>query len=269
MPTTLIHAGRVLTPTSEISDAGILLRDDVIEAIGPRSSLSLPAGAREVPATEKTAVPGFIDIHIHGAGGHDIMEATGDALGGVTRKVAEFGTTSLLATTITGGPDDICRAAAGISLYITQQHAANQSRAEVLGIHFEGPFISKERRGVHPVEWIQPPSQDLLKRFLQAAEGNARLITIAPEVLGAAPCIEAARKAGLVVSVGHTDANYEQTRLAIAHGARSATHTYNAMRPFTHRDPGVIGAVLTSEINAELIADGVHVDEGAMKLLLK
>jgi N-acetylglucosamine-6-phosphate deacetylase len=110
----------------------------------------------------------------------------------------------------------------------------------------------------------------LLKRFLDSAEGNARLITIAPEVLGATPCIEAARKAGLVVSVGHTDANYEQTRFAIAHGARSATHTYNAMRPFTHRDPGVIGAVLTSpEIHAELIADGVHVEEGAMKLLLR
>jgi N-acetylglucosamine-6-phosphate deacetylase len=123
---------------------------------------------------------------------------------------------------------------------------------------------------VHPVEWIQSPSEELLRRFLQAAEGKARLITIAPEVLGAAPCIEAARNAGLIVSVGHTDANYEQTRFAIAHGARSATHTYNAMRPFTHRDPGVIGAVLTSpEINAELIADGVHVEEGAMKLLLK
>src|SRR5206468_3876250 len=103
MPTTLIHAGRALTPASEISDAGILIRDDVIEAVGPRSSLRLPAGAREVSATETTAIPGFIDIHIHGAGGRDFMEATGDALAAVTRKVAEFGTTSLLATTITAG----------------------------------------------------------------------------------------------------------------------------------------------------------------------
>jgi len=270
MPTTLIRAGRAFTPTSEISDAGILIRDGVIEAIGPRSGLSLPAGATEISAADKTAIPGFIDIHIHGAGGRDVMEANGDALAVVARRVAEFGTTSLLATTVTAGPDNTCRAAAGISLYITQQHAAKESRAEVLGIHFEGPFISKARPGVHPVEWIQAPSEDLLNRFLQAAEGKARLITIAPEVLGAAPCMDTARKAGLVVSVGHTDANYEQTRFAIAHGARSATHTYNAMRPFTHRDPGVIGAVLTSpEINAELIADGVHVEEGAMKLLLK
>ena len=270
MQTTLIHAGRALTPASEIHDAGILIRGDVIEAIGPRSGMSLPEGATELNATEKTAIPGFIDIHIHGAGGRDVMEGHGEALGVVTRKVAEFGTTSLLATTVTAAPDATVRAASGISLYITQQHATKESRAEVLGIHFEGPFISKERRGVHPAEWIQPPSQDLLNRFLQAAEGKARLITIAPEVFGAAPCIEAARKAGLVVSVGHTDANYEQTRFAIAHGARSATHIYNAMLPFTHRDPGVIGAVLTSpEINAELIADGVHVEEGAMKLLLK
>ncbi|PYT74094.1 MAG: N-acetylglucosamine-6-phosphate deacetylase [Acidobacteria bacterium] len=252
MPTVLIHARQALTPTSEISDAGILIRDDVIEAIGPRSGMSLPAGGAEIAAREKTAIPGFIDIHIHGAGGRDVMEGSGAALEMVTRKVAEFGTTSLLATTVTANPDDTCRAAAGISLYITQQHAAKESRAEVLGIHFEGPFISKVRRGVHPVEWIQSPSEELLKRFLQAAEGNARLITIAPEVLGAAPCMEAARK------------------VAIAHGARSATHTYNAMRPFTHRDPGVVGAVLTSaEINAELIADGVHVEEGAIKLLLK
>src|SRR6266576_1835052 len=137
------------------------------------------------------------------------------------------------------------------------------------GIHFEGPFISKERRGVHPAKWIQLPSAETFSRFLKAAAGNARILTIAPELFGAAPCIDAAREAGLLVSMGHTDATYEQARAAMAWGARSATHLYNAMRPFSHRDPGVIGAVLTSpDVNAELIADGVHVEEGAMKLLL-
>jgi N-acetylglucosamine-6-phosphate deacetylase len=270
MSTTLIHAGLALTTITEIKDAGILIRDGVIDAIGPRSGMSLPAGANEIHASDKTATPGFIDIHIHGAGGHDVMEASAAALGAVTRKVAEFGTTSFLATTVTAGPEDICRAVEGIAQYIGQQHASAESRAEVLGIHFEGPFISRERRGVHPARWIQSPSAELLNRFLQAAAGNARLMTIAPEVLGAAPCIEAARKAGLVISIGHTDASYEQANLAISRGARSATHMYNAMRPFSHRDPGVIGAVLTSaEIHAELIADGVHVEEGAMKLLLQ
>ena len=100
--------------------------------------------------------------------------------------------------------------------------------------------------------------------------GNAQILTIAPELIGAIPCIDVARKAGLVVALGHTDATYEQARAGIAHGARHAVHVYNAMRPFSHRDTGVIGAVLTSpEVTAELIADGVHVDEAAMKLLLQ
>ncbi|HXY23149.1 MAG TPA: N-acetylglucosamine-6-phosphate deacetylase [Candidatus Acidoferrum sp.] len=270
MSTTLIQAGLALTPTAEIQDAGILIREGVIETVGPRKGITLPAGAQEIRAPDKTAIPGFIDVHIHGAGGHDVMEADKAALSAVTKKVAEFGTTSLLATTVTASPDDTCRAVERIAQYIPQQHASLPSGAEIIGIHFEGPFISKERRGVHPPQWIQLPSAELLERFLQAAAGNARLMTIAPEVLGATQCIEAAQKAGVVISIGHTNANYEQARMAIAHGARSATHTYNAMRPFTHRDPGVIGAVLTSpEINAELIADGVHVAEAAMKMLLQ
>lgn len=269
MPTTLIHAGRALTPTTEIRDAGILIREGVIEAIGPRAGITLPAGALEVRAAGKTAIPGFVDVHIHGAGGHDVMEGSGAALRSITRKVSECGTTSLVATTVTASTDETLRAVEGIAAYIGQQHETNEPRAEVLGIHFEGPFISKERRGVHPQEWIQLPSAATLGRFLKAAAGNARILTIAPEVLGAAPCIDAAREAGLVVSIGHTNATYEQARAAMARGARAATHVYNAMRPFSHRDPGVIGAVLTSpEISAELIADGVHVEEAAMKLLL-
>jgi N-acetylglucosamine-6-phosphate deacetylase len=269
MSTILIHVGRALTSTAEIADASILIREDVIEAIGPRSGMSLPAGAEEIRATDKTAIPGFLDVHIHGAGGHDVMEGNATALRAVTRKVSEYGTTSIVATTVTAGTDETLRAVEGIASYIARQHETDEPRAEVLGIHFEGPFISKQRRGVHPAEWIQLPSAETLGRFLKAAAGNARILTIAPEVLGAAPCIDAAREAGLVVSMGHTDATYEQARAAIARGARSATHVYNAMRPFTHRDPGVIGAVLTSpDINAELIADGVHVEEAAMKLLL-
>src|SRR5713226_929310 len=269
MSTLLIHADRALTPTAEINDAGILIREDVIEAIGPRAGMSLPVGVQEIRATDKTAVPGFIDVHIHGAGGHDVIEGTADALRTITRKVSEYGPTSLVATTVTASTDQTLRAVEGIAGYIAHQHETDEPRAEVLGIHLEGPFISQARRGVHPSEWIQLPSAETLSRFLRAAAGNARILTIAPEVLGAAPCIDAARQAGLVVSMGHTDATYEQARAAMARGVRSATHVYNAMRPFSHRDTGVIGAVLTSpEVNAELIADGVHVEEAAMKLLL-
>jgi len=270
MTTTLLHAGRAFTPTSEIPDAGILIRDGVIETIGPRSSMSLPAGAKEVQARDGIAVPGFVDVHIHGAGGHDVMEGTPSAIAAVARTLARHGTTSFVATTVTASPDETCKSLEGIARYITGQHETDESLAEVLGIHFEGPFLSSVRRGVHPTEWLRLPTADLLDRFLNAAAGNARILTIAPELLGAMPCIDAARKGGVIVGMGHTDATYEQARAAIAHGVHHAIHVYNAMRPFSHRDSGVIGAVLTSpEVTAELIADGVHVDETAMRLLLQ
>lgn len=270
MTTTLLHVGRAFTSTSELLDAGILLRDSVIEFVGPRDALTLPAGAQEVVARDKIAAPGFIDVHIHGAGGHDVMEGTADALRAVSSLIGAHGTTSFVATTVTADPDAICKSSEGIARYIVQQHVKSLPGAEVLGIHFEGPFISPVRRGVHPPQWIKLPSMELLQRFITAAQGNALILTIAPELLGALPCIDAARKSGMVVGMGHTDATYEQTRAGLAHGAHHAIHTYNAMRPFSHRDAGVIGAVLTSpEISAELIADGVHVDETAMRLLLQ
>jgi N-acetylglucosamine-6-phosphate deacetylase len=270
MTTTLLHVGKAITPNSEIHDAGILIRDGEIERIGKREELELPADGVEVRAEDSTAIPGFIDVHIHGAGGRDVMEGSSDALSVITQRVARYGTTSIVATTVTASTDDTLRAIEGISKYIPQQLEHDDSRAEVLGIHFEGPFLSKERRGVHPAELLQLPTGDMLQKFLHAAAGNARILTIAPELLGAMPCIDAARSLGMVVSIGHTDATYEQARAAIAHGAHHATHVYNAMRPFSHRDPGVIGAVLTStDVNAELIADGIHVDEIAMKVLLQ
>ena len=270
MSTILLRAGRALTPTTEITNVGILIRDGVIEAIGSREDMTLPSGAAEISAAGQTAIPGFIDVHIHGAGGHDVMEGTGEAMSTVARMLARHGTTSFVATTVTASPDDTCRSVEGIARYITQQFETLQPKAEVLGVHYEGPFINKARRGVHPAEWVQLPSAELLQRFLQAAAGKARILTIAPELLGAAPCIHAAREAGVVVAMGHTDATYEQARAGIAQGARHAVHVYNAMRPFSHRDSGVIGAVLTSpEVTAELIADGIHVEEAAMRLLLQ
>ncbi len=270
MTITLLHVGRAFSSGTELRDVGILIRDGVIESVAPRSSMMVPAGAQENVATDKIAAPGFIDVHIHGAGGHDVMEGTEEALHAVASKIASHGTTAFVATTVTADPEAICKSSEGIARYIVQQHGNSRPDAEILGIHFEGPFISPLRRGVHPPEWIKLPSSELLDKFIVAAQGNALILTIAPELLGAMPCIDAARKAGMIVGIGHTDATYEQARAALARGAHHAIHTYNAMRPFSHRDAGVIGAVLTSpEISAELIADGVHVDETAMRILLQ
>jgi N-acetylglucosamine-6-phosphate deacetylase len=272
MPLQAILAGRAFTPHDEIPDAVILVEDGKIAAVGPRERVSIPAAARRFDARTLTAAPGFVDLHIHGAGGHDVMEGTDEALDAVARTVARHGTTSLVATTVTAGPEQTCRAVGGIARWMESQARSlesNAPRAEILGIHFEGPFISAARRGVHPPEWIATPSVELLRTFVAAARGTGRILTLAPELPGAMELITAARGAGLVVSLGHTDATHAEAIRAIDSGARHAAHVFNAMRPFEHRETGVIGAVLTSpSVTAELIADGVHVDAAAMRLLL-
>jgi N-acetylglucosamine-6-phosphate deacetylase len=268
----VIHAGRAFTPFEEISDAVIVIQGSKISAVGQRGKVDLPRGVRELNAGGRTVVPGFVDVHIHGAGGHDVMEGTREALEIISATVAAHGTTSLVATTVTASEKETRASVAGIAHFIlnTSQYAARELSAEILGIHFEGPFISPVRRGVHPAKWIVAPSRELLAQLLGEARGTAQILTLAPELPGALDLISVARQAGLVVSLGHTDATYEQAQAAIEAGASHAAHVFNAMRPFSHRGTGVIGAVLTSpKVSAELIADGVHVDEAAMRMLVE
>lgn len=273
MPLTAIYASRVLTPQDELNDAVILVEDGRITALGHRDEVTVPQGAVDYVASGMTVVPGFVDVHIHGAGGHDVMEGTPRALDKITSTVARYGTTSMVATTVTAPVDTTCKSVEGIARYIHKSEQSEENakhpRAEILGIHFEGPFISKAQRGVHPPECLAKPSTKLLDQFLQAADGLGRIITMAPELPGGLELVAHAKAAGLVVSMGHTDADYTQAREAIRAGARHATHTYNAMRPFTHRDPGVIAAVMTDpDVTAEIITDLVHVAAPAIQILL-
>jgi N-acetylglucosamine-6-phosphate deacetylase len=268
----VIHADRAVTPFEEISNAVVVIQGSKISAVGKEGKVDLPRGAKEINARGTTVVPGFVDVHIHGAGGRDVMEGSREALEIIAATVAARGTTSLVATTVTASEIETCDSVTGITRFILEgsEDPARELSAEVLGIHFEGPFISPARRGVHPPEWIVSPSTEMLGRFLAVARGTGQILTLAPELPGALDLISAARKAGLVVSLGHTDATYEQAQAAIEAGATHAAHVFNAMRPFSHRGTGVIGAVLTSpKVSAELIADGIHVDEPAMRMLLE
>jgi len=268
MSSTAIFADRVLTPLEDITDGVVIVEDRRIANVGRRDSVRVPAGAREIRAPGMTIVPGFVDVHIHGAGGHDVMEADSAALAVVARTAARFGTSSFVATTVTAALDPTCHSLEGIARFIRSQSTPRGAEAEILGIHFEGPFINPVRRGVHPQEWIAVPSVDSLRRMLAAAGGCGKILTLAPELPGALDLVDAARVEGLVVALGHTDATFEETQAAIGRGARHAVHVFNAMRPFSHRETGVLGAVLTSsEVTTELIADGVHVDAAAMRLL--
>lgn len=272
MPSLAIHAGRALTPHEEISDAAVVVEDGKIARIGRRDEFEFPSGAKEVLARDMTLIPGFVDIHIHGAGGHDVMSSTEEALTTVAKTVARHGTTSLVATTVTAPPDETRRCLEDIARYIASPvntDAPETPTAEIVGIHLEGPFISLNRRGVHPPGAIAKPSIPLLDRYLEAAGGNVRILTLAPEIPGALELVEHGYARGIVVALGHTDATYEQAHTAIFRGARHAVHVFNAMRPFSHRETGVLGAVLTDDsVTAEIIADGVHVDDPAIRLLL-
>jgi N-acetylglucosamine-6-phosphate deacetylase len=275
MQTTVIHAGRILTPEEEITDAIIVVEGTRIAAIGHRDEIRIPPDAADYVAGEMTVVPGFVDVHIHGAGGHDVMEANARALDRIAATVARYGTTSLVATTVTAPIDETCRSLEGIARYIRSHEQPKESdekgrlAAEFVGIHLEGPFISKARRGVHPPDSIARPSVEVLQKFFDAADGLVKIVTIAPEIPGARELIEHAVAAKVVAAIGHTDADFDQARAAIQAGARHAVHMFNAMRPFTHRDPGVVGAILTDpEVTAEVIADGVHVAGPTIQVLL-
>lgn len=270
MSITIIHAARAFTPLEEISDAAVVFDDGRIVSVGPRAGVTVPAGAREISARDATVAPGFVDVHVHGAGGHDVMSSTPEALTTIAGTVARRGTTSLVATTVTAPPDETRRCLEGISRFILSPANRNADvSAEILGIHLEGPFISPMRRGVHPAGAIADPSVTLLDRYLDAAGGTVKILTLAPEIPGALDLVERGYAKGLVVALGHTDATYQQAHTAIFRGARHAVHVFNAMRPFSHRETGVLGAVLTDpSVTAEVIADGVHVDDPAIRLLL-
>lgn len=270
MSATIIYGARALTPLEEIPDAAVVFEEGRIRAIGPRAGVVAPAGAKEIFARDATIVPGFVDIHVHGAGGHDVMSSTEEALTTITSTVARRGTTSIVATTVTAPPDETRRCLEGISRYLLgAANRQNDGTAEIIGIHLEGPFISPTRRGVHPAGAIANPSVALLDRYLEAGAGTVKILTLAPEIPGALELVERGYREGLVVALGHTDATYEQAHTAIFRGARHAVHVFNAMRPFSHRETGVLGAVLTDpSVTAEVIADGVHVDDPAIRLLL-
>jgi N-acetylglucosamine-6-phosphate deacetylase len=206
----------------------------------------------------------MLDIHIHGAAGHDAMEATPEALSAIGGFLAAHGVGAYLATTVTAPMETTLRSLAGLAKLIGADQAQS---ARMLGIHLEGPFLSHTKRGVHPPEDLLAPSVAAFDRLWQAAEGQIRLMTIAPELDGATELIAYATSLGVRVSLGHSNATSAEAEAGVRAGAVSATHTYNAMRAFDHRAPGILATVLTNDsLYAELICDGVHVAPEAVRL---
>jgi N-acetylglucosamine-6-phosphate deacetylase len=258
---TVLTAKRLLNGTTLLDHPVISIEDGRIASIGSRTAGPLPAGTPDetLDFPEATLAPAFFDVHIHGAAGSDVMDATAEALMTIGRFLASHGTGSYLATTVTAPIDATLHSLSNLAGMISRPPGADETVTWPIGIHLEGPFLSHSKRGVHPPQLLLEPDIALFDRFYEAAEGKIRLMTLAPELPGALEFAAHVTARGVRVSVGHSNATAAETRAGIAAGAVSATHTFNAMRPLDHREPGILGVVLTTDpLFAELICDGIH-----------
>ncbi|HEV2123377.1 MAG TPA: N-acetylglucosamine-6-phosphate deacetylase, partial [Chloroflexota bacterium] len=256
-----ILAGRVVSAGANV--VGVAVRaGSIARLILPGEEP--PSGAVVLDFRPHLLAPGTIDVHTHGAVGCSFSAGRTEDTLAICRYRATTGTTALLPT-ITGEWEELVAALQKLGTLAGKVPGG----ASVLGIHVEGPFVNPDRAGAINPKTMRAASVDDLLRLQDASGGTIRMMTVAPELPGALPVIEEMVRMGIVPSLGHTDASYEQVLAGVCAGIRKSTHTYNAMRPLHHREPGAVGAVLADpRICAELIADGVHVHPGAMRLLI-
>lgn len=264
----MVHGKAVLE--SEVAEKiYIVIEHGKIQEIGPIHSLPthlIDAEKIEIPEGN-CVVPGFIDVHIHGAAGADTMDATINALETMAKALPAEGTTSFLATTITQKHENIENALRNAAAYRKSHN--DSGKADILGVHLEGPFINKKRAGAQPMDYIIDPDIELFKHWQELAEGNIKLVTVAPELENGTNFVRYLHENGVIASIGHSDAIYEEMEKAVEAGAKQVTHLFNGMRGIHHREPGVAGSALVfKELMVELIADGIHVRPEVMKLVI-
>ncbi len=273
-------AARLWTPTGAVEHPLLLVEQGCVREISAGNERPVSAGVTTADFGDGLIAPGYVDLHIHGSAGYDVMDDSAEALPAIEQLLARHGVTSYFPTTVTAPMDATLRALERLvdaiekrEIERERKNGNGKRRAAPLGIHLEGPFINPARRGVHPPENLLAPTLAMFERFWQAARGRIRMMTIAPELEGAPEVIAEAARRGVCVSMGHSDADFEAAERGIAAGAHHATHTFNAMRPLSHntldhRSPGILGAVLTDRrVSADIIADGVHLDPAIVKLV--
>lgn len=267
----VIKARELYTPLERVQRPLLFVEDGVVASVSASESREIPSTSRVIDLGDAVLVPGFIDMHIHGGAGHDVMEASPDSLPAVEQLLYAHGVTTYFPTTVTAPLDRTLLALERLADAIEgASRCADALRARPVGIHLEGPFISHARPGVHPRADLLPPTLEVFERFWEASRGTVKVMTIAPELDGARAVIAEATRRGVCVSMGHSDADLQQAQAGVAAGARHATHIFNAMRPLGHRDPGIIGEALMDErLSAEIIADGIHVDPLVVRLFLR
>lgn len=258
-----LHSSRILTPDGTRAGS-ISIRDGLIEEVlldgDDRGS------AATVDLADAWLAPGFVDLHVHGGAGAQCNTADPEEIASVARFHARHGTTGLLATTV-AAPLDELESAIGAIGRCTRKASGG---AAVLGAHLEGPFLSAAFPGAMDPEFFLPPDRAAWERLLSTGSGVLSMMTVAPELPGALELIAELANAGVVASLGHTDASYDDSVAAVQAGATAVTHLFNAMRPMHHRDPGIVGAALDLPgLSCELICDGLHVEGPLLRVALR
>lgn len=261
---TLIKNARILTP-SGFTVGNLLIKDGIIQSITKDAIVSENDVSNVLDAKLNMLIPGFIDIHTHGGNGLDVNSAVTDDYASLNQFFASLGTTSYVPTIITDSHETMSNAIKNIVEAKNIQFGGSQ----ILGIHMEGPYLCHKYKGAMPEEYLRLPNIEEFDELQQTAKGNIIHITIAPELEGSVDFVREVAKSGVSVAVGHTEASYEQTMECIENGADHATHTFNAMKMMHHRGPAVLGAVLDSDVTAEIICDGEHVDPVMVRILKK
>ncbi|UXR73234.1 N-acetylglucosamine-6-phosphate deacetylase [Staphylococcus sp. IVB6238] len=257
----VIHGGSIYTEDGMIEDGHIIVKGNQIHQI---KHFPYEGPLEVIDATGQHILPGFIDIHIHGGYGQDVMDASTEGLKVLSEGLLSEGTTSYLATTMTQSEAAIHSALEAVSKYVNQAQDSAKPAAEILGVHLEGPFISEHKVGAQNPVFVQRPSVEQVNDFQKTANGLIKIMTYAPEVEGAEETLKELSNE-IIFSMGHTVATFEQANEAVKLGAKHVTHLYNAATPFAHREPGVFGAAWTNPfLHTELIVDGVHAHPAAV-----
>jgi N-acetylglucosamine-6-phosphate deacetylase len=258
----MVRCGTLVLPKETLRHVTVIARDGVIERV--TSDTLAETGAAQIDASESTVVPGFVDIHVHGALDCDTMDATPQTLEVMSTFYASHGVTSFLPTTMTETREHIDAALDNIKLMM----ARGVPGAQILGAHVEGPFLNAKQCGAQSPDLIRPARREEYGRWFDL--GIVRLMTIAPEIAENSAMIEDAQRAHVTLAIGHSDADYATACRSFTQGVTQATHTFNGMRGLHHREPGTAGAVLASDdVVAQVIADNVHVHPGVMKIIYK
>jgi len=257
-----LRGTRLVDATMDLAKGDITIEGAHIDQVGPSNE----APGKVLDASQVIVMPGFIDVHTHGGGGFELHTTNAEQIRAYARWVPSTGVTAFLAGLV-GTPNALPLEQIRAAVEATEDPGEG---AEMLGIHLEGPYINVKRRGAHPPVWLRQPEPAETELILSETKGHLHLLTIAPELPGAHAMITRLVEAGVTVSIGHTDATFEQAEEAIALGITHATHCFNAMRPLLHRAPGPIAAIAKApQVQGELIADGIHVHPEVMSLLVK